>query len=74
MNIHDATELAYKNGYEKGLADGKREVIKELADEITSHSTSEGSDNVYFGVGYWSAINKVLLALVKLKRKYGGGE
>lgn len=27
MNIHDATEQAYKNGYAKGFADGKVEWI-----------------------------------------------
>lgn len=27
MNIHDATEQAYKNGYVKGYADGKGEWI-----------------------------------------------
>lgn len=27
MNIHDATETAYKNGYAKGYADGKGEWI-----------------------------------------------
>lgn len=27
MNIHDATETAYKNGYAKGFADGKGEWI-----------------------------------------------
>lgn len=28
MNIHDATETAYKNGYAKGFADGKGEVAR----------------------------------------------
>ena len=30
MNIHDATELAYKNGY----ADGKKEVAKEILSDL----------------------------------------
>lgn len=33
MNIHDATETAYKNGYKQGKVDGAREIIKS-ADEI----------------------------------------
>ena len=27
MNIHDATEIAYKNGYERGKTDTAREII-----------------------------------------------
>ena len=30
MNIYDATEQAYKNGYAKGYEDGKREVLEKL--------------------------------------------
>lgn len=30
MNIYDATEQAYKNGYAKGYEDGKREVLERL--------------------------------------------
>ena len=30
MNIHDATEVAYKNGY----ADGKKEVAKEILSDL----------------------------------------
>ena len=28
MNIHDATELAYKNGYEKGMSDAVRKIAE----------------------------------------------
>ena len=28
MDIYTATEQAYKNGYEKGYADGKRDAVK----------------------------------------------
>lgn len=34
MDIHTATELAYKNGYAKGFADGKGEVAREIFEEI----------------------------------------
>ena len=34
MNIHDATEAAYKNGYAKGFADGKAEVARGIFEEI----------------------------------------
>ena len=34
MNNHDATEIAYKNGYEKGYADGKDEIAREIFQEI----------------------------------------
>ena len=29
MKEHDATERAYNNGYEKGMADGARQIIEE---------------------------------------------
>ena len=28
MNEHDATEQSYRNGYEKGYAEGKRDAVK----------------------------------------------
>ena len=34
MNIHDATEQAYQNGYQKGNADAAREIFNEI-DKIT---------------------------------------
>ena len=30
MNIHDATEIAYKNGYDKGKEDGAKEIFREI--------------------------------------------
>lgn len=30
MNIHDATEIAYKNGYEKGKSDSVREIFGDI--------------------------------------------
>ena len=34
MDIHTATEVAYKNGYAKGFADGKTEVAREIFEDI----------------------------------------
>ena len=36
MNEHNATEQAYKHGYEKGRADA----VKEFAEQIKKHCTS----------------------------------
>ena len=36
MNIHDATEQAYKNGYAQGKADAAREIFEELNKEYGS--------------------------------------
>lgn len=36
MNIHDATETAYKNGYEQGKADVAREIFEEIEDVINN--------------------------------------
>ena len=43
MDIHTATEVAYKNGYAKGFEDGKAEAIREIFEEI---------DNLTFSFGY----------------------
>ena len=37
MNIHDATEEAYKNGYEKGKADAVREMKNMLLERFGSN-------------------------------------
>ena len=38
MNIHDATETAYRNGYEKA----KQEVAKEIFEEIERETKNHG--------------------------------
>jgi hypothetical protein len=30
MNIHDATEIAYKNGYEKGKSNSAEEIFRDI--------------------------------------------
>lgn len=37
MNPHDATEIAYKNGYEQGKADAAREIFEEIEQETKNH-------------------------------------
>ena len=34
MNTHDATELAFKNGYTKGKTDAVREICQKLRDDL----------------------------------------
>lgn len=34
MNIHDATEQAYENGYAKGKADAVREIFEEIIEGL----------------------------------------
>lgn len=38
MNEHDATELAYKNGYKKGVADA----VRNMQDKITERCRKGG--------------------------------
>ena len=73
MDIHTATEVAYKNGYAKGFADGKTEAAREIFDEI---------DHLTFSFGYGvrrdhtvthtRSIDDDLLA--ERKKKYTEGE
>ena len=37
MDVNEATEIAYKNGYEKGKADAAREIFAEIESEIKNH-------------------------------------
>ena len=65
MYIHDATEEAYKNGYEKGKKEGAMEIIQEIAKGCTLKT--DDCWNTEFNLGYLSAMNDVLLSLRKLK-------
>jgi hypothetical protein len=61
MNEHDATELAFKNGYEKG----KQEVAREIFEEIERSTIDIKFEQVAF-----SAIRSTKLDI--LKQKYTG--
>ena len=37
MNVNEATEIAYKNGYAQGKADAAREIFEEIEREIKHH-------------------------------------
>lgn len=41
MKQHDATEIAYKNGYEKGASDTAKEILDELLDAVQSEREAE---------------------------------
>ena len=62
MNIHDATEIAYRNGYEQGKADVAREIFEEI-------------DTMIFGTIIPDDCAIISIAtLAKLKKKYTEGE
>lgn len=69
MDMHTATEVAYKNGYGKGKTDAAREIIEEIA----PHCTGKVCHNLDFTMGYLTAMNKVLAELAKIKQKYVEG-
>lgn len=41
MNIYDATEIAYKNGYRKGVEDTVREMVQRLKDRMHTNVYGE---------------------------------
>ena len=59
MNIHDATEQAYKNGYAHGRADASREIFEDLNKEYGSLAFL---DNVLAG--------HIQMFITKIKKKY----
>ena len=44
MNEHDATEIAFKNGYIKGKADALREMQKEIKRTISAFCKGDVTD------------------------------
>ena len=65
MYIHDATEEAYKNGYEKGKADGKNEVAMEIFEWFEKNAV-----NLNFLTGNMELSSKNYL---EFKKKYTKG-
>lgn len=41
MNEHDATEIAFKNGYKQGKADGAREMINDVKEILLDYHLRE---------------------------------
>ena len=61
MHIHDATEVAYKNGYEAGEKAATERILKDLETNIREHSV------------LWAYQSRVglLEMLAEFKKKYG---
>lgn len=60
MNIHDMTEVAYKNGYEAGLKEAKAEIEELKADKIIAERHEKDARELY---------KEVVLQLKKAKFK-----
>jgi hypothetical protein len=67
MNEHDATELAFKNGYKKGA----RDVLDEVEKNILSIKVDSTNLDITYGA-FLAIHNYVAHALAELKKKYGG--
>ena len=48
MNEHRATEIAYKNGYEKGRLDAAREIFRDIEEAVTYRRIQDGTIDGYF--------------------------
>lgn len=48
MNEHDATELAYKNGYKQGVADGVQKIVERLHKEFASLGAKDKFNKEFF--------------------------
>lgn len=85
MNIHDATEAAYKNGYAKGFADAKTDVAREIFEEIIEGLQYEIDLEDKYGRNAWGQgdisdfqthqyvedkLDTLITALSLLKKKY----
>lgn len=59
MYIHDATEVAYKNGYERGYAQG----VKDFAERVKKYYNHHSSRPLPVNVVYY--IDQILKDLLK---------
>ena len=64
MNEHDATEIAFKNGYEKAVREIFEEVEKIILENTYPYFTKDGKP-----CNIWKAISGYD-ALAELKKKY----
>ena len=62
MDKYTATEIAYKNGYEKGKAEVAREIFEEIDDLMIDHARGDIDDHWLF------------VRVEELKKKYTEGE
>ena len=81
MNIHDATEQAYRNGYAKGKEDTAREICEEIEREINDafQSNYKALPLIEESEALWNRVNGKIDALrgigwfiAELKKKYTG--
>ena len=66
MKDHDATEQAFKNGYEKGKQDVAKEIFAEIEPLIPKNTNGDYED---FPI-YLYVINEIGERIAELKKKY----
>lgn len=73
MKVHDMTEQAFKNGYEKGKQEVAREIFEVINDIVESWKVVEYSKET--GDVIRTSYNGTMVAkcLAELKKKYTGG-
>lgn len=74
MKQYEATEIAYKNGYEKGKADGALEVIGEIEEATENHikAISRLDPQNDYCAGGKKALDMTLKVLAELKKIHKG--
>jgi hypothetical protein len=69
MNIYDATENAYRNGYEKAKQDVAKEIFAAIEEIISSDEIDdELKYDEFFGASI--AISRIGNKIAELKKKY----
>ena len=80
MNLHDATEIAYKNGYKQGQSDMAREIFAEIERFLVENTSAisafrKSGDALathYFYEGEIHTLEFLLYKNAELKKKYTG--
>lgn len=64
MNIYNATEIAFKNGYEKGVKDFAERLSDKISDSLERSQNSPDGDN-YFITDVYTDIDKLEKEMLK---------
>ena len=76
MNIHDATEIAFRNGYEKGKAEVENEVER-LTNILNSYALQYGTvmdKHIVIERARTEVAREIFEEIEKIKKEYASGD
>ena len=65
MNEHDATEIAFKNGYKQGKADAVGKLCNRAIDNSVIKDNGDGTERLFISIAQLREITKEILEETK---------